>query len=102
MLDCAREAVAATRGRIRQDLSHDAVLAAALERFIEVIGEAAGKVSEATRDELAGLPWREIIGMRNRLVHGYASVDRDVVWAVATADLPALVGALEEALKQGW
>ena len=100
MLDCAREAVAATRGRTRQDLRHDAILAAALERFIEVIGEAAGKVSEATRDELGGLPWREMIGMRNRLVHGYASVDRDVVWAVATGDLPALVGALEEALKR--
>ena len=70
MLDCAREAVAATRGRTRQDLRHDAILAAALERFIEVIGEAAGKVSEATRDELGALPWREMIGMRNRLVHG--------------------------------
>lgn len=71
--------------------------AAALERFIEVICEAASKTSGATRRGLESVPWREIIGMRNRLVHGYAAVDNDIVWGVATADLPPLVADLEAA-----
>jgi uncharacterized protein with HEPN domain len=98
-LDHARKAVAATRGRERADLDSDIILAAALERFVEVIGEAAGKVSDATRGELGSVPWHGMIGMRNRLVHGYAAVDHDVVWAVATEDLPALITDLEAALQ---
>lgn len=100
MLDHARKAVAATQGRTRSDLGNDDVLAAALERFIEVIGEAASKTSDATRRELESVPWREIIGMRNRLVHGYAAVDPDIVWAVATMDLPALIAELAAALEK--
>lgn len=95
MREYARKAVAATAGRTRLDLETDEILAAALERFIEVIGEAAAKVSTDMRVGLASVPWREIIGMRNRLVHGYAAVDRDIVWAVVTIDLPALIAALD-------
>lgn len=95
MLDQARKAVAAVAGRQRDDLDRDDVLAAALERFIEVLGEAAGKVSQATRDQAATIPWRGIIGMRNRLVHGYASVDHDIIWDVVTDDLPRLISDLE-------
>ena len=69
-----------------------------MERFIEVVGEAASKVSETKRHSLTTVPWHEIVGMRNRLVHGYASVDHDVVWAVVTSDLPALIAALDKAL----
>ena len=99
MRDFAVKAVAATRLRQRHDLDSDDVFAAAMERFIEVIGEAASKVSDATREELPAIPWHEVVGMRNRLVHGYASVDHDVVWAVITADLPALVAALDAATE---
>lgn len=98
MLDQAHKAVAAVAGRQRDDLDRDDVLPAALERFIEVLGEAAGKVSQATREELAAVPWRGIIGMRNRLIHGYASVDHDIVWDVVTEDLPQLIAELERAL----
>jgi uncharacterized protein with HEPN domain len=100
MLDHARKAVAATGGKTRADLGKDLILSAALERFIEVIGEAASKLSDETRGELTSVPWHEIIGMRNRLVHGYASVDQDVVWAVAHKDLPRLVADLEAALER--
>ena len=101
MLDHARKAIAATRGRVREDLDRDDLLAAGLERFIEVVGEAASKVSEPTRRQLPGIPWREIVGMRNRLVHGYASVDHGITWDVATVDLPEPVAALESALGNG-
>ena len=100
MLDQVRRAVQAVSGRNRADLDTDVVLAAALERFIEVLGEAAGKVSEATRSESPAIPWRGIIGMRNRLVHGYASVDHDIVWDVVTRDLPPLLTELERLLKE--
>ena len=95
MVDHARRAVEAVKGRRREDLETDPVLAAALERFIEVIGEAASRVSLTTRDSLAAIPWFEIVGMRNRLVHGYAAVDHDIVWTVVTADLPSLLRELE-------
>ncbi len=100
MLDHARKAVAATAGKTRRDLDSDDVLAAALEPFIEVIGEDASKVSAGTQYEMASVPWRGIIGMRNRLVHGYASVDHDIVWAVATKDLSAPVAQLEAVLRE--
>jgi len=98
MLDHARRAVNAVAHCRREDLDADPVLAAALERFIEVTGEAASKVTEATRRDLPQVPWREIIGMRNRLVHGYAAVDHDIVWDVAAVDLPGLVTTLESLL----
>lgn len=91
MVDHARRAIAAVAGKERGDLDVDDVLAAALERFIEVVGEAASKISPAARESLPGVPWFEIIGMRNRLIHGYASVDHDIVWTVVTSDLPSLV-----------
>ena len=97
MLDHARRAIAATTSRHRDDLESDEVLAAALERFIEVIGEAASKVGPDTRYELDLFPWHEVIGTRNRLVHGYASVDHDIVWAVVTTDLPEMIRSLEQA-----
>lgn len=99
MLDHARRANDAIAARSRADLETDPVLAAALERFIEVIGEAASKVSASTRESAPEIPWHQVIGMRNRLVHGYASVDHDIVWDVVSADLPALTGALERLLE---
>ena len=86
----------AVDGRSREDLNTDAVLAGALERFVEVIGEAASRLSESTRESAPGIPWHEIIAMRNRLIHGYFSVDLDILWTVVHDDLLALVAALEQ------
>ena len=99
MRDVAGKAIAAARSRQRSDLDSDDVFAAAMERFIEVIGEAASRVSAPTRERLSVVPWHEIVGMRNRLIHGYAPVDHDVVWAVVTLDLPTLVAALDAATR---
>jgi uncharacterized protein with HEPN domain len=70
----------------------------AVIRSLEVIGEAAGKVSAETRAANAAIPWSEITGMRHRLIHGYAEVRLDVVWAVATQRLPQLLGSLRPLL----
>lgn len=66
----------------------------AVIRSLEVIGEAAGKVSPAFRAAQAGIPWREITGMRHRLIHGYGEVRLDLVWRVAAERLDPLIAAL--------
>jgi len=68
---------------------------AAVIRSLEIIGEAASKVSPDVKAALPQLPWREIIGMRNRLIHGYADVEIDHVWAVLKTDLRPLIAMLE-------
>jgi uncharacterized protein with HEPN domain len=81
-------------GRNRQDLETDDMLLFALVRAIEVIGEAPSRVSDDAKRTLPEVPWRQIAGMRNRLIHGYFDVNRDVVWRTATEDVPLLVRAL--------
>ena len=95
MLDYARRATTAIENRTRFDLDSDVVLVGALERFVEVIGEAAGRLSEGTRKNAPEVPWHEVIAMRNRLVHGYFAVDFDILWTVVDDDLPKLISQLE-------
>ena len=98
MLDHAREAVAMAEGKSRRDLDIDRQLSLALVRLLEIVGEAAGRIG---RDEQAAhpqIPWAQIVGLRNRLIHGYDSVDLDIVWQVIRRDLPPLIGALERIL----
>ena len=78
----------------------DVVLAAALERFVEIIGEAAGRVSDERKLAAPNIPWRQIVGMRNRLIHGYGAVDRDVLWNVVHDDLPGLIEKLHRGLGE--
>jgi uncharacterized protein with HEPN domain len=70
----------------------------AVIRSLEVIGEAAGKVSAATCAAHPEIPWREITGMRHRLIHGYAEVRIDLVWTVVEERLAPLIAALEPLL----
>ncbi len=100
MLDYAMKARSMVAGRRRQDLDGDDMLQLALTRAVEVIGEAAGRVSEAARNEHAEIPWRDIVGMRNRLIHGYDSVDLNLLWDTVTVDLPPLMQALERILGE--
>jgi uncharacterized protein with HEPN domain len=66
----------------------------AVIRSLEVIGEAAGKISSATQAALSDIPWGQIIGMRHRLIHGYAEVRLELVWIVAREHLDPLIAAL--------
>lgn len=96
MLDHAREAACLARGKAREELDSDRVLCLALVRLLEIVGEAASRIPAETRDKHAGIPWPEIVGLRNRLIHGYDSVDLDILWQIVTADVPALVAELEK------
>ena len=100
MLDHAREAVALTQGKTRADLDAERLLELALTRLLEIIGEAAARVSPAGQERYAQIPWPEIIGMRNRLVHGYDAVDLDILWDIVQLDLPPLIAALREIVEE--
>jgi uncharacterized protein with HEPN domain len=98
MLDSAKEAVEFAAGNSREDLDEDRKLLLAIIKSIEIIGEAASKVTEACKAKNDNIPWNDIIGMRNRLSHGYFDVNLDIVWQTVKTDLPDLIKALEEAL----
>lgn len=91
MLCAARDAVAISQGRQRSDLDHDVMLQHALVHCVQMIGEAASRVSEANRVRVATLPWTRIVGMRHILVHAYFNVDYDAVWRVVTEHIPAMI-----------
>ena len=101
MLDCAREAVEMTRTRSRADLDRDRMLNLSLVRLVEVIGEAAARVPEEFRCRHPAVPWRQTVGIRNRLIHGYDTVNFDILWAIIQKDLPPLIEHLEAILKAG-
>jgi len=98
MLAYAREAVELMRNRKRADLNTDRALGLAILRCVEIVGEAAGRVPAAIRRRYPNIPWPQIIGMRNRLVHGYDIVDYDIVWSTVADDLPSLIAELEKIL----
>jgi len=98
MLDAATLAAARLSGRSRSDLDQDVDLRDATIRRIEVIGEAAGRVSSLTREAHPEIPWYQIVGTRHRLIHGYAQVDLDIVWDIVTVGLPPLIEQLKKIL----
>lgn len=100
MLDSARAVQSFTAGRKQEDLAGDLQLLWAIVRGIEIIGEAAAKISPETRDLLPDVPWRAIVSMRNRLIHGYFDVNPLLVWKTVEDDLPPLIEKVEAALRQ--
>ncbi len=99
MLDAVCEALSFTEGRTVDDLSLDRMFFLALVKEIEIIGEAAGRISDDTRKSLPGIPWPKVVGIRNRLIHAYAEVDLSIVWSTVTLALPELRRELESALE---
>jgi uncharacterized protein with HEPN domain len=96
MLDAAREALSFSSGKSRTDLNSDRMLVLSLVKDIEIIGEAAAKVSQEVKKMTEKIPWQDIIDMRNHLIHAYFDVDLDIVWDTILKDLPPLVEALEK------
>jgi uncharacterized protein with HEPN domain len=95
MLDMAKKAVAKVRDLPRDGYDADENLRLALVHLVQVIGEAARKVSGDFTAAHPEVPWEDIIGMRHKLVHDYLGVDEDIVWQVVIEDLPKLVESLE-------
>ena len=98
MLEHAREAVEMTRGRARTELPTNRMLQLALVHLVQVVGEAASRVSRAGQARHPEIPSGKAITTRHRMVHGYDRIDHDVVWDTIAEDFPPLVAALEQAL----
>jgi uncharacterized protein with HEPN domain len=100
MLGYAREAHEMARGRTRADLDRERMLELALLRLLEVIGEGATRLPDAMREHHPDVPWVSIIGLRNRLIHGYDRTNLDIVWDILTRDVPDLIEKLERMLNE--
>jgi len=98
MIEAAESALRFISGRVRQDLETDQMLLFAVVRAVEIIGEAASKVSVETRKNHSSIPWDAIIGMRHRLVHAYFDINKHVVWVAVTEEIPALLPGLQALL----
>ena len=98
MMAAAKEAMEFAAGKTRMDLEKDRLHMLAIIKSIEIIGEAASKVTETFKTENSNIPWNDIINMRNRLIHAYFDVNLDIVWQTVKTDLPDLIKALEETI----
>jgi uncharacterized protein with HEPN domain len=100
MLDHALEAVAMTKGKTRAELDEDRQLNLALVRLLEIIGEAASRIPKEEQARYADISWSEIVSLRNRLIHGYDTVDFDILWQIINQDLPSLIESLRKTLGE--
>ncbi|HLO52626.1 MAG TPA: DUF86 domain-containing protein [Kamptonema sp.] len=96
ILDAAREAVLFAQDKTRSDLNTNRMLTLSLVKCIEIVGEAAANITRERQNELPQIPWPQIIGMRNPLIHAYFEVNLDIVWDVVTDNLPPLIAELEK------
>lgn len=96
MLDMARKAHAKVQGLTLEDYDDDEDLRLALTHLVQVIGEAAQRISPEGQKAHPEIPYHEITGTRHRIVHDYMNVDEDIIWQIVTQDLPPLIEALEK------
>lgn len=100
MLEAAHAALSFAKGRSRESLTVDRMLLRSLERAVEIVGEAAGKVSSEFQSAHREIPWADMIGMRNRLIHAYFDTNPLIVWATVLSDLPTLIAQLKLLLAE--
>ena len=99
MLDAASEALSFSEGKSREDLYKNRMLLLAIVKELEIIGEAAVKITKETRETLPNIPWENIAGMRNRLIHAYFDINLDRVWDTVKDDLLPLSESLGQIIK---
>ena len=95
MLTYARRAQDRIRGLSRDEFEATVAHQESVAYNLMIVGEAASKLSEETRAKYPTIPWNEIKGMRNQIIHGYAETEQDTLWETATDDIPVLIAALE-------
>jgi len=95
ILDAAEKAMTFAKSYTREDLDTNEMLAFSLIHLLEIIGEAANGVSEGFREKHPDIPWRQMVELRNRLIHGYFDINLDIVWDTVAKDLPPLVEGLK-------
>lgn len=97
-----RDAIHQIQGYVRgvdeSEFMTDEILQDAVIRQLSIIGEAVGQLSDELREESPSVPWTDIYGMRNKLVHDYFGVDLEAVWDTVQQDLPSLLSAVNALL----
>jgi uncharacterized protein with HEPN domain len=94
MIDASEELLSFAENKSRKDFDTDRMLILSIIKDIEIIGEAANRVSDEFKMKYPDIPWAEIIGMRNRLIHSYFDIDSEIVWTSVTKDVPELLSML--------
>ncbi len=100
MLDAALEAQEFIEGVTRESLYKDRKTVQAVIRSLEIIGEAATRISNECKKSHHQIPWKDIIGMRNWLIHAYFDIDYDHIWNTIYQDLPDLIPKLKKLLNE--
>ncbi|UBF27150.1 DUF86 domain-containing protein [Kovacikia minuta CCNUW1] len=98
-LDTANNAIGFVQGLTREDFDNNELLRLSLTHLLQVIGEAARRVSPDFRLAYPQIDWKVIVGMRSKVVHDYLNVDEDIVWDSVTNELPTLMAELEKILN---
>jgi len=96
ILDCIRKINEFSKGITLKEFKKNELVQDAIIRNIEIIGEASKKISKDTKQTYYKIPWKEISGMRDKLIHDYLGVDVDVVWKTIKTDIPALEKLIKE------
>jgi uncharacterized protein with HEPN domain len=99
MLESAEKAVRLAKARKQADLEKDDLLHYALTYLVMIVGEASSRITTETRDKHPELPWKQMAGMRHRLIHDYYEVRLDVLWTTVKDDLPPLIATLKGILE---
>ena len=94
----AKEAVSFIKGISENQFQKDSLRKSAVIRQLEIIGEAANRISEEFKEKHSQIPWAEMMGMRNRLIHGYDDIDLTIVWRVVYKELPLLINGIKSLL----
>ena len=99
MIEFSQKVQAYTEGMNQSDFLADSRTYDAVLRNLELIGEAATHIPDAIREAHPQIPWRTIIGARNRIIHGYLGIDSDLIWNIVQEDIPALLPALKQIVE---
>ena len=100
MLAAAREARMFVAGMTRETYLDDALRRRAVERVVEIVGEAARRVSSQAREQVPGVEWGKIVATRHILAHDYEEIDHEIIWRIATVHMPTLIQTVERIIDE--
>ena len=99
ILDASVEIQSFIKDKTQEEFKQDRKLHLSVVHLLEIIGEAGNQISEEVKEQYVDIPWKRIVGMRNRLIHGYFDIDLAIVWKTATEDIPPLIEEIKNMIS---